>query len=167
MYVNLPESIVSSVQIKFKIKSSDLGAHPWPWLAHIALFIPYFIATIPYSPSVVYVRFLLLFFLSFEDMFRSFLWHLSSVCQHFCGSSRANLLVVLVGLRSGPSSGGEARRACVPADAQSTLVAGWGCQLQWWFQCLKWPATIVQLMFSPSHSSTSKWNDPSIVFQST
>lgn len=27
-------------------------------------------------------------------------------------------------LRSGPSALGEARRACVPADAQSTLVAG-------------------------------------------
>lgn len=103
---------------------------------HIALFIPYFIATLPYSPSLVYVPVFVDVLPSFVDWRRRQFFSLASILSpHFFSIFVVHRTRVFIGcvsgLRSGPSAGGEARRACVPADAQSMLVAGW------WFQCLK------------------------------
>jgi hypothetical protein len=97
---------------------------------HIALFIPYFIGRLPYSPSLVYIR------PGFCWCSPQFCWLKTSPVLFFgiypqffsiCVVHRTRVFIGCVsGLRSGPSAGGEARRACVPADAQSMLVAGCG-----------------------------------------
>ena len=159
---------------------------------HIALFIPYFIGTIPYSPSLINVPVFVDVLPSFVDWRRRQFFSLASILSPQFFSifvvHRTRVFIGCVsGLRSGPSAGGEARRACVPADGQSLLVAGcgevaggfnvWnylsGCVWKWLVpHCTQWFCWSLSLLngyweyslFSDNYLSTFLWS--TLIFSS-